>query len=56
MMEKNFEPGEGDVYFVGLLEHHAATLRELNRDAKAESLETRAKAIREKLEQRKSTQ
>ena len=54
MMEKALGPKKLDKNFAGVLEHHAAVLRELNQIAQASVLEARAKAIRQELEQQRS--
>ncbi len=54
MMEKAVAPGSGTVDLVALLQHRATCLRELNREAQAESLEARAGTIQEELDRQRA--
>jgi tetratricopeptide (TPR) repeat protein len=54
MLENHFGSGKGDVEFASFIARYAAVMRDLNQDAKAESLEARASALREMLEREKS--
>ncbi|UCE03180.1 MAG: tetratricopeptide repeat protein, partial [Candidatus Latescibacterota bacterium] len=56
MMEKALAPGIGNANLIGLLEHRAVCLRELDRQAQAESLEARARAIQEALDRQRNDQ